>query len=61
MNKELQRLFIEQQKDELFHKSITDEFKFYKDIQNGNLEVLKGSMDIEPTSEMGILLKNALI
>ncbi len=60
MNKELQRLLIEQQKDELFHKSITDEFKFYKDIQNGNLEVLKGSMDIEPTSEMGILSKNHL-
>ncbi len=58
MNKELPKLLIEQQKNELFHKSITDEFRFYKDIQNGNLEVLKGSMDIEPTSEMGTLSKN---
>lgn len=60
MNKQLQKLLIEQQEKELFHKSLNDEFSFYKDIQRGNLEILKGDMDIEPTSEMGILSHNHL-
>ncbi len=60
MNKELQQLLLSQQEEEYSHISIEDEFSFYREIQRGNLEVLKGSMSIETTDGMGVLSQSPL-
>jgi len=60
MNKELQKLLLQQQEQLLFHKSIKDEFNFYKDIQSGNTDILLGDMDIAIAPGMGILSNNHL-
>lgn len=60
MNKELEKLLLKQQEQSLFHKSLEDEFSFYKDIKSGNLNILLGKMDIAATPGMGILSENKL-
>lgn len=60
MNKELQKLLLQQQEQLSFHKPIRDEFSFYKDIQSGNPEILLGKMDIAATPGMGVLSSNHL-
>ena len=60
MNQELHQLLLKQQEEEFFHISMEEEFAFYRDISSGNLEVLKGNINAEPTSGMGILSKNPL-
>jgi len=60
MNKELQKLLLQQQEQISFYKPIKDEFSFYKDIQSGNPEILLGKMDTASTSGMCVLSKNHL-
>lgn len=60
MKKELQQLLIKQQEEAVFHKTLEDEFLFYRSVQQGDLAVLEGDMDIEPLEGMGILSENAL-
>lgn len=60
MNKELQKLLLEQQKEESYHLPLEKEFSFYRDVQRGNLEILKGPMEQEPESGLGILSRSPL-
>ena len=60
MNKELQRLLLEQQKEEHYHLPLEEEFSFYRDVQQGNLDILKGPMEQEPESGLGILSPSPL-
>lgn len=60
MNQELHNLLLTQQEEEFLHISPEEEFAFYRDISSGNLEVLKGDINAEPTDGMGILSKNPL-
>ncbi|MCH5266865.1 MAG: helix-turn-helix domain-containing protein [Lachnospiraceae bacterium] len=60
MNQELHQLLLNQQEEDFLHISLEEEFAFYRDISSGNLEVLKGNINDEPTKGMGILSKNPL-
>lgn len=60
MKKELQKLLLKQQEEECFHLPLETEFSFYRDVQQGNLEILKGPMEQEPESGLGILSPSPL-
>lgn len=60
MNRELEHLLFLQQQEESFHISLEREFHFYRSIQQGDMSVLEGNMDIEPMEGMGILSSNPL-
>ena len=60
MKKELQKLLLKQQEEEYYHLPIEMEFSFYRDVQQGNLEILKGPMEQEPESGLGILSDSPL-
>lgn len=55
MKQKLKELLLKQREEESFHTSLEKEFHFYRSIQQGDLSVLKGDMDIEPFSGMGTL------
>lgn len=59
MNRELQRLLWEQQKEESYHTSLEEEFIFYRRIARGDPSVLEGDME-EPLQGQGILSDNSL-
>ena len=60
MKKELQKLLLKQQEEEYYHLPMEMEFSFYRDVQQGNLEILKGPMEQEPESGLGILSDSPL-
>lgn len=59
MNRELQKLLLEQKKEESYHTSLEEEFGFYRRIAKGDLSVLEGDME-EPLQGQGILSENPL-
>lgn len=59
MNRELQKLLLEQKREESYHTSLEEEFVFYRRIARGDLSVLEGDME-EPLQGQGILSENAL-
>lgn len=60
MKNELQKLLIEQQKNNDYHTSIRDEFLFYRRIQQGDQTVLLGDLDATVGDGMGTLSINDL-
>lgn len=60
MNRELERLLFLQQQEEAFHLPVEDEFDFYRSIQQGDLSVLEGHMEIEPLEGLGTLSANPM-
>ncbi len=60
MNRELERLLFLQQQEEDFHLPLEDEFDFYRSIQQGDLSVLEGHMEIEPLEGLGTLSANPM-
>ena len=58
MNKELERLLLQQQEDNYFHTSLENEYRFYRRVQQGDLSVLEGEMQIEPLEGFGRLSSN---
>lgn len=60
MKKELQRLLLEQQEQQYYHLPLETEFSFYRDVQQGKLEVLEGQMEIEPERGLGVLSDSPL-
>lgn len=60
MKKELEALLIKQQEEAVFHRTLEDEFNFYRSVRQGDLKVLDGNMDVEPDSGMGTLSDNPL-
>lgn len=60
MNKELQALLLKQQEEQDYHLSMDTEFSFYRDVASGNLDILKGDIEKEPHSGLGILSNNPI-
>ena len=60
MKRELERLLFLQQQEEAFHLPVEDEFHFYRCIQQGDLSVLEGHMEIEPLEGLGTLSANPM-
>lgn len=60
MNRELEHLLFLQQEEESFHLPLEDEFHFYRSIQQGDLSVLEGHMEIEPLEGLGTLSTNPM-
>lgn len=60
MNHELEKLLLQQQKEEYFHTSPEHEFQFYRRVQRGDLSVLEGNMQVEPFEGMGVLSNNPI-
>ncbi len=57
---ELEGILRMQDEKPASHKSIEDEYSFYKDIQSGNLNVLLNEIDDAPASGMGVLSDDSL-
>lgn len=60
MKHELEYLLFQQQQEESFHTSLEHEFHFYRSIQQGDLSVLEGNMQVEPLEGMGTLSTNPM-
>lgn len=60
MNRELEKLLLQQQKEDYLHISPEHEFQFYRRVQQGDLSVLEGNMRIEPFEGMGVLSKHPI-
>lgn len=60
MKQELERLLLKQQEEDSFHIPLEKEFHFYRQIQQGDLTVLDGDMNVEPMEGMGILSPSPL-
>ena len=55
MQQKLKKLLLQQKENETFHTSLETEFHFYRSIQQGDLTVLEGNVQIEPLDGMGRL------
>lgn len=60
VKQELNQLLYKQQEESYSHISIEEEFAFYRNIANGNLDVLQGDLLTENREHMGILSHNPL-
>ena len=58
VKQELNQLLYKQQEESYSHISIEEEFAFYRNIANGNLDVLQGDLLTENREHMGILSHN---
>ncbi len=60
MDKELQKLLIQQQQEDEHHIPFEDEYHFYRRIQQGDLSVLEGNLSVEPMKGMGTLSTDSM-
>ena len=60
MNKELEKLLLQQQEENYFHTSPEKEYQFYRRVQQGDLSILEGDMQPEPLEGFGCLSDNPL-
>ena len=58
VKQELNQLLYKQQEESYSHISIEEEFAFYRNIANGNLDVLQGDLLTENREHMGILSRS---
>lgn len=60
MDKKLKQILAKSLQDESSHISIEEEFAFYRQIQQGDMQVLEGNLCSDPTEGMGVLSHDPL-